>query len=409
MAEILVLGAGMVGVCTALALQARGHQVVVLDRHGVGEETSYGNAGIIQVEAAEPYALPQDIKVLARYLTGRSNDVTWSPSGLLSMLPALWRYAYFSRPKRHAQISQIYSQLTARASKDHDPLIQAASADALIQRDGFQFLYRQPQTFAAAAQMAERLKREYGVSSLIQDGATFRQSEPALTATPAGAILWEQSWRCRHPGELVKAYARLFQQRGGVIANGDATKLTVAKGWQLPSDQGILSAEHAVVALGPWSPAMLVHFGYRIPMIYKRGYHTHFQAPLAPQKPFLDVDNGVLAAPMQQGVRVTSGAALVKHNAPAKPVQLERGILALRSILDLGQRNNEDLWFGTRPCLPDMLPLVGPSPKHKGLWFHFGHGHQGFTLGPTTAELLCQSIDGQSNALLDVLSPGARL
>ncbi|MBE9636790.1 NAD(P)/FAD-dependent oxidoreductase [Salipiger mangrovisoli] len=410
MAEILVLGAGMVGVSTALALQARGHAVSLVDRSAPGRETSFGNAGIIQAEAAEPYGLPRDLGTLWSMVSGRSNDVTWSLRGVTQMAPALWSYFRQSAPRRHAEISRTYAQLTARATQDHAPLVEAAGAGNLIARQGMVQLYRDRAAFDADAAEAERLRRDYGVRHRALSGEDYRREDPALLRDPAGIIHWTDSWSCSAPGCLVHSYAKLFASRGGRLLEGDAASLRhSAHGWTVNTVAQAVEAEHAIVALGPWSPTLLRRFGYRIPMIYKRGYHGHFETPRPPLRPIVDMDNGVVAGQMRAGLRIATGAALVTRKAPADLRQLDRGRAALSDMLEIGARVDEPQWSGTRPCLPDMLPLVGAAPRHQRLWFHFGHGHQGFTLGPTTGALLAAAIDGEETALSRALAPAHRL
>lgn len=410
MAEVLVLGAGMVGVATALALQERGHGVTLVDRSAPGRETSFGNAGIIQAEAAEPYALPRDPGTLLAMLTGRSNDVTWSLRGVAQMAPALWSYLRHSAPRRHAEISRIYAGLTARAVADHAPLITAAGADNLIARQGFAQVYRDSAAFEADAAEAARLERSYGVRHRALSGADYQREDPALLRAPAGVIHWTDSWSCNAPGCLVQLYAKLFVARGGRLLEGDAFSLERAgAGWRVNTSVDRITGEHAVVALGPWSPALLRRFGYRIPMISKRGYHGHFETARPPLRPIVDMDNGVVAGLMQPGLRITTGAALVAQNAPANLRQLERGRAALSDMLEIGARVDEPQWSGTRPCLPDMLPLVGAAPRHERLWFHFGHGHQGFTLGPTTAAILAAAMEGDLDGPARSLAPAHRI
>ncbi|NVK74442.1 MAG: FAD-binding oxidoreductase [Oceanospirillaceae bacterium] len=410
MAEFIVLGAGMVGVSTALVLQASGHQVTIVDKRDAGLETSYGNAGMIQVEAAEPYALPRDIATLCKYAFEISNDVTWKMSGALQMAPALWSYFRHSAAEKHAKISRIHSQLTFRSTADHDPLIHASGSEHLIDHCGLVMLHRDERVFEKAVRKAEFLMAEYGVTSNIYDGKSYLHKEPALKKAPAGAVHYTQSWSCSSPGDITKAYCDLFIKQGGRLVSGDASTLQhTVSGWKILTSDGELKAEQVVVALGPWSPELLKRFGYHIPMVYKRGYHGHFNAPNTLQRPFLDVANGVLAAPMVKGLRVTTGAALVPFDSAIDTKQLKRGAKALNEIIDLGEQVVEPQWVGTRPCMPDMLPLVGEAPNHKGLWFHFGHGHQGFTLGPTTARLLIRAMEGESNELLRALSPTQRL
>jgi len=410
MAEFIVLGAGMVGVSSALALQAEGHTVTIVDRMEAGRETSYGNAGIIQVEAAEPYALPMDLLTLFRYTFEISNDVTWRLSGALKMTPALLSYFRHSTAVNHAKASHIHGQLTARSTADHAELIRDSESEHLIKRDGLSMLYRDTEAFDKAVKKASFLEGKYGVTSRVIDGKSYRQEEPALTSDPVGVVHFNQSWSCYSPGDLTKAYCDLFITRGGKFVSGDANTLRHnLSSWQVTTSEGELHAENVVIALGPWSPELLKRFGYTIPMIYKRGYHGHFDAPTPVNRPFLDVANGVLAAPMKKGLRVTTGAALVPMDSKVDIKQLDRGAKALNEIMDLGDKVEEPQWMGTRPCLPDMLPLVGAAPNHTGLWFHFGHGHQGFTLGPTTSDLLIKAMAGESNELIEALSPMNRL
>lgn len=405
MTEMVVLGAGMVGIGAALALQERGHDVVVLERGEPGRETSYGNAGLIQREAAEPYAIPRDLPTLWRYVIGHTNDVTYHLRDLFRFAPPLWSYFRASSTARHRAVAQTYSQLIARSTADHAPLITASGSDGLIRKTGFYQLYRDPRTFEHAVHNAERLHATYGVESHVLDGATLMAEEPALRKKVPGAVHWTETWSASDPGGLVDAYAHLFEARGGRIVKGDAQSLRQeASGWALDSDEGTLQASDVVVALGPWSPDLLKRFGYRIPMVWKRGYHRHFALSTPLRRPLMDVANGVVLSSMTQGLRMTTGAEIVNRDGPVNLRQLERGQAAVGELLDIGAPVEGGVWYGHRPCMPDMLPIVGAAPRHRGLWLDFGHGHQGFTLGPTTGRLLADIIDGKWGGVGQALS-----
>ncbi|WP_334191621.1 NAD(P)/FAD-dependent oxidoreductase [Pararhodobacter sp.] len=410
MSEILVLGAGMVGVSTALALQAQGHAVTLADRTAPGRETSFGNAGVIQVEAAEPYAMPRAPGQLLRYGLGLSNDLVWSPAGLTRMAPALWRYWRASAPARHAKAAALYAQLTGRATADHAPLIAASGSENLISREGLALVFRRQAAFEAEAATAERLAQRYGVSSRAYAGTEWLREEPALTSAPAGVVHYTGSWSAADPGALTRAYADLFERRGGRVVLADAgTLAATGSGWRLTGPDGPIEAAQTVLCLGPWTGAALRRFGLRVPMVLKRGYHAHYDAPLRPRRPFLDADNGVVISAMRQGLRMTTGAALVAQDAPGNPRQLSRAERQIGDLIELGRRAEAPPWFGTRPCLPGMLPMVGRVPGQTGLWVNFGHGHQGFTLGPTTAALLTEVMTGATTPLHDALAPAAQL
>ena len=100
-------------------------------------------------------------------------------------------------------------------------------------------------------------------------------------------------------------------------------------------------------------------------------------------------------APMAEGLRITTGAELSAPGAGLTPIQLKSAEAAARSLIDLGAAVEPEPWLGTRPCMTDMLPVLGPAEGHRGLWMHFGHGHQGFTLGPATARMLAELMSGE--------------
>jgi D-amino-acid dehydrogenase len=400
MQSAIVLGGGMVGVSTALHLRRRGWSVTLVDRRAPGRETSYGNAGIIQSEAVRPYPMPRDFATLARIAMGRTNDVRYRLASLPQHAGPLLRYWWHSTPERHRVATAAWARLIAHATTEHDTLIREAHADNLIRRAGFRILYRDPAALAAAIAIAEENQRDFGVKFRVLDGSELAKAEPILRDNLPGAIHWLEPWTVSDPGGLVSAYAGLFERLGGTFLNGDAQTLReTSSGWSVDTASGRIDAGHAVVTLGPWSPDLLQKFGYRIPLVRKRGYHMHYQGGRSLDLPLVDTAMGYAMAPMAKGIRITTGAELTSPDAEATPIQLGRAEAAARGLLDIGSRVEPEPWFGTRPCSIDMLPVLGPVPTHRGLWANFGHGHQGFTLGPATGKLLAEMMNGEASSV----------
>jgi D-amino-acid dehydrogenase len=397
MRNVIVLGAGMVGVASALHLQRRGWSVALVDRKQPGQETSYGNAGIIQSEAARPHAMPRDLRSLLAIAARRTNDVDYSLASLPQHLAPLLRYWWHSSPQRHRRISRSYALVIAQATSEHGALIREAGADNLVRRSGYRALHRTQAAFDRAAMVAEKLASEHGVPARVISATELKAAEPGLTEAAAGAIHWLKPWTISEPGGLVAAYADLFTRSGGTFIHGDASTLVQAAGggWRVSTLHGAIDAEAVVIALGPWSPGLLRQFGYRFTMVRKRGYHRHFSGASKLDLPLLDAAYGYVVAPMLRGMRITTGAELSGPHASPAPIQLERAERAARELLDLGTAVEATPWSGVRPCMPDMLPVVGPGSRHKGMWLHFGHGHQGFTLGPATGRLLAERMTGE--------------
>lgn len=394
MSDVVVLGAGMVGVSTALALQARGHAVTILDRRPPGKETSYGNAGVIQAEAMEPYAMPRDPATLLRYALGYSNDVSMRWRDIPRFARPLLSYFKASASSNHAEVSKLYARMIARVRSDHYLLIKASKARDLVRDTGLGEIYCSDRGLAQAVPEARRKAETYGLRLRVVPGSSLQSEDPAIIEPVAGALIWEDSWSCTDPGALVAAYAELFRQRGGTILKGNAHSLqSVQNGWRVQSDVGQATAEHAVIALGPWSAAFVKRFGYSVPMLLKRGYHTHLHPATQPSRPYLDAELGYVFAPMRAGLRLTSGVELTAMHRRQRPFQLDHATHAIRTLIPDIADGDGAIWHGHRPCLPEMLPRVGKANLHRGLWFNFGHGHQGFTLGPTTGNILADMLD----------------
>lgn len=397
--DVLVLGAGMVGVSAALHLQARGRDVVLVDRHGrAGEETSYGNAGLIECASVFPYMFPRDLRQILRYALNRSTDMHFHISALPTVAPWLLRYFLASSPQRALDSAMAVLPLIRRSLIEHEALIARAGVPELLRRTGWIKLFRSDASLAKAIADLERA-RALGVDGDVLDAAAIAVREPNISGEFSGAIHWPAPGFVPDPGALAKAYADLFVRNGGRLISADARGLEQAAGdrWRVPTADGGVTARAAVVAMGPWSDAIFRPLGYRIPLGVKRGYHLHV-APSGNARlrhPLLDADRGFLLAPMTRGIRLTTGAEFARRDAPPTPVQIDRALPLARELFPLGEPMDATPWMGARPCLPDMLPVIGQAARHPGLWFDFGHQHHGLTLGPASGRLLAEMMTGQ--------------
>jgi D-amino-acid dehydrogenase len=398
-ADVVVLGAGMVGVAAALHLQKRGRDVILLDRHDrAGEETSYGNAGLIECASVFPYMFPREFAQILRYALNRAPQMRYRVSDLPGFLPWLSRYFLASSPQRALQSAMAELPLIRRSLIEHEALIAEAGVPELLRRSGWIKLFRHEATLAGAVHEMERA-RAYGVVGQLLDAKAIAAREPCLTGEFAGALHWPTPGFVPDPGGLAKAYAALFQRRGGRFLAGEARTLEQdGGGWRVKARDGSVRARETVVALGPWSDLVFGPLGYAIPLAVKRGYHLH----LAPRgnavlnHPVLDSDLGYLLAPMHRGIRLTTGVEFAHRDAPPTPVQLQRALPRAHALFPLGEPVEARPWMGARPCLPDMIPVIGRAPRHPGLWFDFGHQHHGLTLGPATGRLLAEMMTGEA-------------
>jgi len=392
----LVLGAGIVGVCTALHLQAAGHSVALLDRDEPGRGASHGNAGLIERSSVIPHAFPRQFSQLLRYGLNRQSDVRYSLTHLPRAASWLLRYWQQSAPDKLAGAGRAMLPLVERSVIEHDLLADAAGVSNLIKAEGWMELYRDQSEFDKAVADASALQA-YGLRYEVLDRTQLHAREPHLQDSIVGAIHWLDPKTVSDPGALTRGYAALFVQRGGTLVTGDARSLRqIEGGWQVDSAQGVVDAKNTVIALGPQSAEVFQPLGYRIPMGIKRGYHMHYASQPGAEllHSVIDAQAGYVLAPMAQGIRLTTGIEFAASDAPPNEIQLRRCEAIARTIYPLGERLDAKPWLGRRPCLPDMRPVIGPAPRHAGLWFNFGHAHHGLTLGPVTGRLLAEMMTG---------------
>lgn len=397
--DVIVLGAGVVGISAAIHLARRGKKVVMIDRRGPAEETSYGNAGLIQREGVVPYGFPHDFGALLRYGMNRTIDAHYHLSALLTVAPFLYKYWRNSRAHTHDAIARQYATLIAHCVEEHQAMADAAGARDLLHGNGWMKAFRTERARDQQFAEAERWRRDFDVSYRTLMPTALAEAEPFLVPGLAGALHWTDPWTVTDPHALVMAYLRLAQNHGARFVQANAGSLEQhGAGWRVRGPGGHVAARDVVVALGPWADVLTRALGYDLPLAVKRGYHMHYRAAgeATLNHPVLDAERGYFLAPMRQGIRLTTGAEFALRDAPRTPVQLGRAEPIARDFFPLAERLEPQPWMGSRPCTPDMLPIIGPAPRHHHLWFAFGHAHHGLTLGPVTGRLVADMVTGET-------------
>ena len=397
-ADALVLGAGIVGISVAVHLQKRGRSTVLVDRRGPAEETSFGNAGLVQREGVYPYGFPHDFGALFRYGLNRTIDAHYHPSAIPRLAPFLWKYWHHSRPARHKAIAHLYAKLIEHCLAEHEALAAEAGSMELLRRTGWMKVFRTERERDLRFAEAERWRSEFGINFAALGRKEIQDKEPHLAPVLSGALHWTDPLAAVDPQAVALAYLKLFEKLGGRVVQANAATLAAdGKGWSIALPDGKICSKDAVIALGPWADGVIRRLGYDLPLAVKRGYHMHYRTAgsAALNHPILDTERGYFLAPMRRGIRLTTGAEFALRDGMKTPVQLNRAEPIARELFPLGERLDADPWMGSRPCTPDMMPVIGRAPRHGGLWFAFGHAHHGFTLGPVTGRLIGEMVTGE--------------
>jgi D-amino-acid dehydrogenase len=409
-ADVIVLGAGIVGVSAAYAARARGLSVILADRREPGSETSYGNAGILSSGSIMPLNQPSLWNALPKYLTNRHPALRWDPAWAVRNADWVIRFLANAAPSRLKPRATALHGLIGASLKLHREWIVKAGAAQRIRETGWLKAWRSDAVAAAKAEQA--FLAEYGIESRLLDRQDISALEPTILPVYKVGLLHTQTASVDSPGAVVKAYARMFVDAGGEIRQSGIEAISPdGDGWRVTLADGTISTRHVVVALGPWSADLLRPLGYRVPLAFERGYHRQFKPNPARslQRPIHDAEGSFLMTPMEQGIRVTSGVELTARDAPSSFAQLDAVVPVARGVVEFGEAVGE-AWRGARPTLPDSLPMIGRAPRHDGLWLAFGNQHIGFTTGPATGAAIAAMIGGEAPAFdVSAFSPSRYL
>ena len=369
---VTIVGAGIVGISCGLELQRRGFEVTLLDRREPGSETSSGNAGILSYSNVTPLAAPEILRRSLRLLLNQETDFRLHYPHLLSLMPWMMRFIARCRRAIYLHDGHAMSDLTLPSIDLHRRWIAEAGVEQLVNAGvGGLKLYRNQQTFARDA-LERELLADCGIRHTVMSADEAYELEPSLQKVFTRAVLVEDSISIRNPQKLCRAYADLFRQAGGKFRIAQVRRIRPANApvtgnasWTLTTEQGEETTERLLLCLGAWTPRLLTPLGYRNPLAIERGYHTVF----APQqghslsRPIFDCDASYVMAPMEMGLRVSTGTNLVRGEVRPDPVQLDQVIPRVREAFPVAEIVLEQPWMGRRPTVPDTLPLIGPSVK----------------------------------------------
>ncbi|MFD2205471.1 NAD(P)/FAD-dependent oxidoreductase [Kiloniella antarctica] len=404
--KIAVLGAGIIGVCCAVELQRRGYDVTLIDKNAPGEETSYGNAGVIARSSIIPFNHPGLWKSLPKLMGNKSTSFRYDPTFVAANMN--WTAGFLKRAnlKDFNYTTQALDDLIQLSTRKHEEMASILGIADKLNRKGWLHLYRQKATFDKSKLIRNTFDK-FNVATKELNSDQISNLEPDLAPIFAKGLWIQDTMSFQNPGDLVKAYAAYFTSHGGILTkakiqnlekSGDGYKLTLDK---TTHSKNTIIVDQVVVALGPWAKTFLKKFGYRVPLVFERGYHMNFSHDKERKlnRPVYDIDGGYVLAPMSNGVRLTTGVELAQQNSSPNYSQLAAAEAGARDAFPLNKPMDSEPWLGSRPTLPDCRPIIGQAPRHNGLWLAIGHQHIGFSTGPGTASILGSLISEEASPI----------
>ena len=392
--DVTVLGAGIVGLCTALSLLEKGLNVHLIDRDAPGQATSFGNAGIISPWSVVPQSMPGMWKKVPGWLLDPLGPVTIKPSHLPHMAKWGLKFLHEGRSSRIGAISDAMDLLNRDCVSLFRQHLAGTGHENLI-RDSYYVHAFRNESEANPDSTDYAMRRAKGAEIERISAAELQNLEPALSPDFKAAILIKGQARALSPGRICDVLADKFQQLGGTLQRQSITAIRPhdSGGWSYHSAEGANWTPKLVLAMGVWSTELLKPLGLRIPLQSERGYHVSFAAPgVSLNHSVMDMDMKFVVSTMEEGLRVAGTAEFAGLDAPINQKRLD-GLVQLASAL-LPDLNTQDYstWSGQRPSLPDSLPCIGAFEGFPDLIAAFGHSHYGLMMAPKTGRLVADLV-----------------
>ena len=396
---IIVIGAGIIGVSTALHLQRDGADVTLIDRADPGEGASWGNGGVLASCSIVPVPVPGLLRKAPGMLLDRDAPLFLRWSHLPRLAPWLRRYLAHGTREQAERTARALLPIIGDSLADHQALASGTPAERWIRPCDYTFVYPDRAAFEADA-FAWKIRRDNGFAWDEIEGPALRDYAPTLSAEAAGfAARLGGHGRIIDPGRYVKDRAAHFQASGGRMVKADVT------GFEIPGNRVIgvraggetLPCSEAVLTTGAWSEKLARALGVDVSLESERGYHIELWEPNLTFDAALMISSGkFVVTPMHGRIRLAGIVEFGGLEAPPSrgPFDLLRRAIA-RTMPGLTWKHQTE-WMGHRPATIDSLPLIGPAPRLAGAWLGFGHQHVGLTGGPKTGRTLAQMIAGRA-------------
>ncbi len=398
---VVIVGAGIVGVSTALWLQRAGRPVVIVDREGPAAGASQGNAGVLAAASVVPVTTPGLIGKAPGMLWSKNQPLFLKYRYLPKLAPWLVKYLSHCNPEQVKRIAAALGPLTADSLIQHRALSEGTDAASFVSEDEYVFAYNSKAHYQAD-QFGWDLRRDNGFEWVEQSGADYASVDPVFGDRIGFVARCLNHGRISDPGQYVRTLASHAEKNGARLVKGSVNALDIENGIvkEVRVEGQSIPCAGAVVSTGVWSGPLAKQLGVQVPLESERGYHLEFWEPSeVPVHPTMLATCKAVATPMEGRLRIAGAVEFGGTVAPASVRPLELLRENIERMLPNMKYTKVTEWMGHRPAPADSIPIIGAAPGVSNAWLAFGHHHVGLTTGPKTGRLIAQLITGEPTAV----------
>ncbi len=400
--DIIVVGAGVLGLSTAFSLQQKGHSVLVLDRKGPAAEASRGNAGAFAFSDIIPLATPGIMLKAPRWLLDPDGPLSIPPRYAMNIAPWMLRFWIACRPRRVSHSINAQTALMAHSKQELLPFLKMTGTGSMLRRDGNLQVYESRAEFEASLPFWDAREQCDIPFEHVHGTYAISEFQPGLDRRFVAATFTPEWYSVSDPLDFALAIADEFRNRGGKIETADVVDVSAGQGNNdiLCKDGRTFKAGKVIICAGAWSHRIARSLGDKIPLETERGYNTTLpksEFDLRMQVTF--GGHGFVITKLSSGIRVGGAVELAGLAAPPNYQRADVLLAKAKSFLPDLQTEGGTQWMGFRPSLPDTLPVISTSRRSRDVIYAFGHGHLGLTQAAGTASLVSELVNGEEPSI----------
>ena len=385
--HIAVVGAGIVGICTAYFLSKSGFKVTLIDKNDPGTMTSYGHACTFADYACVPVNSPDLFKEIPTMLL--KSDGPLAVDFLHVFKNFSWAYKFLQNctANKVEYISNSLGNLLNNASTSYDEIFNDVDVSKYIKNEEALYLYQNENEFLKA-KISNTVRENNGVKIKILSKKEILDMEPNLASVFYNGQLFMGSRHTTNPQEISNKIFESFINYGGNFYKKSVKNISPNEvGVGLSYDETTDNFDKVVVCTGAWSKILTKNYGDDFPLDTERGYHVLFNNNDLIKRPIGWSQSGFYLVQLEEGLRAAGTVEIAGLHKPENKKRTKMIEIQARKLLP--QLNEvKSTWLGFRPTLPDSLPVIGQSEKSKNIIYGFGHQHIGWTLGAVTGKII---------------------
>ena len=399
--KIGIIGAGIQGVCSALFLQKKGHQVILFDRDEPGNGASYGNAGHFSPYASVPLNRPDVVTDVPAMLLSSRGPLALKWNYVPKMIPWFIKFLSNCRKEKMMHTAKNMHQILNQSLPAFDELFVDIDLEGLVENKGVMYIWTDQNL--KSRELENQIREELGIKQQLLNPKEIHDLEPNIKPFYHGGVFYDYAKHAKNPKKILIKLFENFIEKGGKFLKLNIQKIDFDEEKPvLRSEAQRFVFDKLLIACGAFSKKLTDTLHENIPLDTERGYHVHFKdCQHLISRPVVYANRGFGMTPMEQGLRVVGTVEFGGLKNPLSKSRIKNLILNAKDMLD-GLPEHKDEWLGFRPSLPDFLPIIGPSKHYKNVFYSFGHHHLGWTLGAISGKIISKMI-AEENTNLDLL------